>query len=1153
MTILPTMISAKHNRMKNKIAIIGVALISALSVSPAFSATKTYLPGFTGDWFADINWNPNHPVAGDDVFVGGLSFPVLSVSTAGAQATNLTAYDSGTVVVSGTGTLDLTGALKVGLSGSPGNFNITGGGVVTAADTQVGTGTGIGFVSIDGAGSKLETTQITIGKDRIGIFSVMDGGELSVNSGAGTVNVGSATATGTLNVGTGTAHGVVSAAGIALDGSSSVNFNFTDNYTYGGIISGAGSVGKSGIGGILTLSGANTYTEGTAINSGIIVVDNANGSTSSSVGTGQVVLNGGIFLSGAANLNFANSFFAGTNGGIVDNGSNTLTLSGDVTGTGAIGFAGSGITILSYANTNTGGLLALAGVLAISDEAALGSGTFTIYGGGTLRADTANMVIANNMSMDNSISGNRIINTNGNNLQLDGLISGSGNWQKNGTGELTLNHANTSSGTFTVNGGSIKLNNQAGFGTGDVSLHGGSKLTFNASNMNVQNNIELSLVGGFTHELDTQANTVTLSGIVSGDAVMQKTGAGTLVLNNTNTYTGGTTVGDGTVELKNASGFGTELVVMDGGTVLRAGANNMVVANDFLAGCSCSDAVFDTQAFNMTMTGGLFIDSYVNKTGSGRLTFNGDGSTFRGRITVSDGTFQIGDDTHGSVTLGDGTGSALVDANGTLSGHGTFGGNIINSGTVSPGGSIGTLTVTGNYAQVTTANLAISVSPAASSVLAVQGIASISGGLRVTFEPGVYAPKTYTFLTAAGGVNGIFTDPQFAPVPAGADGVELTASAPIYTANSVSFMLSGLVRSTPGNTGAAIVPSVASSVITASPSVALRVFDAAQFALGADLVTVDAPGMNALAFSNLGTSRMVNAENAAGINDLAKSLPNVMKDKGGWFKAYGNLGAVSSDSARPGFRSESGGFLFGGDKAISKTFKLGAAGGYERTMINSFTAGKNEGRVNSMRFAIYGRQIVFDDIALDGQAGYALHMIDIARYVAAAGGDATSSHNAHEFSGTVQASKKFDTSSGFKLVPQAGMHFTYLYEEGFTESGARAFNATFADKNTNSLKWFTGFMAVAPLQKVQGYFVSPEAHVRYTYESLNNASTSTGTVGAAAFTVTGVTPSSHVLSAGTSVKAKLDDKVDAFISYDANLPTSNIFSQTFGLGVKVKF
>ena len=85
----------------------------------------------------------------------------------------------------------------------------------------------------------------------------------------------------------------------------------------------------------------------------------------------------------------------------------------------------------------------------------------------------------------------------------------------------------------------------------------------------------------------------------------------------------------------------------------------------------------------------------LTKQGAGTLSLTGTNS-YTGLTSVDGGVLEIGDADHTTASL---AGPVTVGADGKLAGHGTIGGDVANTagGIVSPGGSIGTLTVGGNY------------------------------------------------------------------------------------------------------------------------------------------------------------------------------------------------------------------------------------------------------------------------------------------------------------------------------------------------------------------------------------------------------------------------------------------------------------------------
>ncbi len=146
------------------------------------------------------------------------------------------------------------------------------------------------------------------------------------------------------------------------------------------------------------------------------------------------------------------------------------------------------------------------------------------------------------------------------------------------------------------------------------------------------------------------------------------------------------------------------------------------------------------------------------KTGTSTWTLNGANPDTEA-WSVTGGKLEVGDAAHPGTVL---TGSVTVNG-GALGGHGTITGDVdVTSGMVMPGGSVGMLTVGGNFSQDASSTLVLEITSdptpgTGSSQLMVGGTASLAGTLDVVFGLSNLANKTYNLVHANGGVSGSFS------------------------------------------------------------------------------------------------------------------------------------------------------------------------------------------------------------------------------------------------------------------------------------------------------------------------------------------------------------------------------------------------------------
>ncbi len=471
----------------------------------------------------------------------------------------------------------------------------------------------------------------------------------------------------------------------------------------------ASSLIKTGAG-TLTLSGANSYSGGTSLNAGTIAVGN-----NTALGTGSLAMADGTTLQVAVNnIALANSVsVAGVS--TVDTNGNNLSLSGNVTGIGGVTKIGAGVLTLSgSANSYSGATNVNAGTLKSSAAGAFSSnGAFVVSTGATLDLNGYSQVIGSLAGAGSTSLGSGSLTAGGNNTSTNycGSIDGSGSINKVGAGTFSLTGANTYSGGTNLDAGTIAVGNNAALGTGSLAMATGTTLQA-VSSVSLANSVDVEGAAN----IDTNGNSLGLSGVISGVGAVTKTGAGTLTLTGPNTYAGGTTVSAGTLTGNTSS--------LQGNIINNAAADfNQTAAGTYAGTMSGTGALAKEGAGTLTLTGP---NTYSGGTAVSSGILAGNTTSVQGDIANS-GTVQFTQAAAGTYTgVMSGTGNLVKEGASTLtlSGANTYsGGTSLNVGTIAV--SNNTALGTGSFAMATDTTLQAASSVALANAISTTGIATV--------------------------------------------------------------------------------------------------------------------------------------------------------------------------------------------------------------------------------------------------------------------------------------------------------------------------------------------------------------------------------------------------------------------------------------------
>lgn len=544
--------------------------------------------------------------------------------------------------------------------------------------------------------------------------------------------------------------------------------------------------------------------------------------------------------------------------------------------------------------------------------------------------------------------------------------------------------------------------------------------------------------------------------------------------------------------------------------------------------------------FDLSTIGTQYTDfELFEKSGLSTWTVTGAADASAGSMSwaIAGGTLMLGDPDTNFV------GTAKIGPDGTLAGFGTYTGNLRNfsGGIVMPGSltEAGKLTIVGDYTQIGdtpdyTGNLTVLVTPEKASLLAITGSATLGGTLKAVYAPGVYSSTTYEILTAAS-VSGTFTTETMERMPDGGSQVldyDPTVVSLVLTMSDVGG--GGVIEPTDSTTFSA----TGSSTINNSQTSTANLFDY----LGGQHGGGDGGGTAFL--------RKPIQIAMAGDGGLAELFsPGVTTLYNAWFRATGRLSDLDGSGATPGFKTKSGGFMGGIDRGFGDGVLAGIAFGFDQTYIDEDNG--NSGHVSTPRVALYGTYET-GPLAFDATLGYAHHLIDTRRLVTATAQTAEADHGGDEIAAAVQASYRIEAGD-VTITPRAGAMYTHLSEESFVESGAPGFNLTVASRNTESLRPFVGVDIAKSFAMEDGTKLKPQLSLEYSRETMDDAPSSTVSVGGGTFTVRGLEPSEDRVTAGLSLDAEVDNRLSFHAGYQAVLPTGNLFAQAVEVGLTYKF
>lgn len=837
---------------------------------------------------------------------------------------------------------------------------------------------------------------------------------------------------------------------------------------------------------------ANTYTGDTVVGENVsLVLDKSDNVTSIagnvSVGTEAVLVvsrqeqiadTSTVTLNGTGRLQLGISTdVTETLGSLNDDGGGSATVdlsdnstgstlrvaSGDFSGIISGGLAGgislekygSGILVLSGSNDYLGKTSIIGGTLSIGSGDNLGAGDLILNNGALL--------VTGATAIDNAIeiSGGVGLVSNDHAVTLQGNLTGSGGFIKQGSDILTLAGDNSGfSGTTTIDQGTLSITDSSNLGSGDLIFDDGALLVTGPAVIN--NNITLNTD---RTGLISNDEAVTLNGVISGDGSLIKQGSNALVLTETNTYTGTTTVNGGLLVI-NGTLLNSDVIVNTatlGGTGTIQG--NLTVNNGGFLAPGNSPGLLTVGSLNlMTGSTSLFqIQGLAPGTEYDQIRVNGSASLA--------GTLQL--EFGGGYVPHNGDSFTLIDTDNPITGNFDSIINPLGNAIVYTTSITDDYVFTINAVQTAFANFATTPNQRA---------------LTTVLDDEFGAPGLLNLINKLNSLPGSSLPEAFEELSP----EELAAMTHSTLANARALQIQLTNRFREIRSGQNFS---ANGLTLSDPS---RQWKESPNSFLADSGQAAVPGFKMLE-------------------------PSVQDDRnfGVFVSGQGVYGDFDGDNQADGFDFTTGGMTLGMDYRLGTGTAVGLYGGYQGT--DSHLAGGSKSKSDSAKFGVYGTHDFGQGSWLTASIGGGVHSYDTERTVL--GSTATGNAEGREIS--TQFGLGHDFKAGqFTFGPEASLAYTHLWIDGFTENGSLA-PLKIGDQDADSLRsTLGGRVSYDWIMKSVGMTLRPYANLGWQHEFMDDnqavsASFANGAGGV--FTVNGSSTSRDSLVAGAGVGLLLSE------------------------------
>lgn len=582
------------------------------------------------------------------------------------------------------------------------------------------------------------------------------------------------------------------------------------------------------------------------------------------------------------------------------------------------------------------------------------------------------------------------------------------------------------------------------------------------------------------------------------------------------------------------------------GSIFGADGNDLVilVGGSYLGGVADGGTGIDTLGFNNmgTQDGSLQGTKYLNFEnlsilgGSTTLTGLWDFST--GYVVIHNGNLYV----NGTLI----TNLLTIYQNGLLGGTGVINSNIINYGTISPGNSIGTLTVKGNVTFMEGSIYLVEIQGDRSDLLDVSGAVTINGGTVKTKIPvGLYTNgKSWTIITTDGGING-----RFSSLSTGLNSVTLKPYLS-YGSNTVRILIKRIPFETLGVTdNQSSIGAVLDTIVPKAQGGMRSQIITMDFGMNAGQIQETLNAMSPEIYSTFGgaglessavlertisfyqSERRLHIKLGVAVNTGGEE-PVQQKGWNVWARMLGSSSQRDGEGSFVGYSREMSAVMSGIDKIFNNKLTLGLTLAHSDSDIE-WSESSHDGSVTGTHIGLYTSGD-FGNLFVDATVSFSDFDNSSFRDISFEGTSAAAVSDFDSIGLRGKIRTGYDVLlGGWFVSPVVGLGYAYLERDGFTEQGAAHLNLDIYEDKAKSLTTSLGIQC-GGLFELGQWQLLPKVSLSWVYEFEDDApSVSANFVdySSSDFTVNGIAPASDYGLFDMSVSAKYGANLSLFFDY----------------------